>query len=717
MEGIEERVKIEPIMNTLGVSMIEGVIYTGYNNLLVGTNTKTGRVESIRKIQYEIVRVFLVYDMVLISTVAGVVYLYSPKYDKIEVIIRDKIVKSVDTVRDRIVIGDSEGAVVTVEIEKEETGIIRTSELPQIIRVDSTISIVRAVEIKKNKRKYREENRILVVGDASGTVSMFNSDGNVIYRSNCHSGQVTLAVEIDGVIITGGVDGNLVEHRIGEEEVVREIGRVLTGGTVYNNNIVVISGSSILFISREMDSIIDRVLAVPEIVDIEIVNDRMILTTEENDIVIGVVEGTEVKIERIIIGNNDEITDIIKIEDSIIVGTNSRYLRRIKVEGISQEGGVDEFTSQSALSAPSVSSCSGDLFRGSNTECILCVCGLYGVFYSGSKDGYLAKYSTGLDLLSEVKIDEGISSMAAGKGILITGTENGILSGWKMEDLSLVFTVSVSTSEITGIVVKNKKIFCTSKDKEIKVVRMTGQIESMISGHKKGIWSISEDNETILTGSTDRTARIWKDSVNIQLSHNSSVVKVLLTDRAVTATSDGVIRIWNRSTYKELAALRLTEEKEERIWAINRFREHEYIVGVGPRILILRDRTEEIEKEKEEKKKENHILKEKALILMRNKEFVGASVEYYKLGLEKELKGALRKIGNEEISPLITEVLLDSERFSREVSKWAKSPLLFFVVERIVKEALKRRWKISKRYAEDLSATLFRTAERLNAAY
>ncbi|KAI5192205.1 U3 small nucleolar RNA-associated protein 13 [Nematocida minor] len=707
MEAIQETLRIEPIFNTLGACLINSRVYTGYNSTLFGTNIHTSKIEVSKEVESEIVKIFAVYDRVLVSTVTGHVYLYSTEENTLESIMKNTIVKTADVNGNILVIGDAEGSVIGMDIS--------THEIIMRKKIDGMAVAVKSVEMRTAKKMYKMSSHLVVAGDALGTVTIFDINGNVIYKEkNAHSGHVTFICEIDGVVVTAGMDGLLVQHRIGEEALIKEVGESVLSGTVYNDSIVLAVEGSLLFLSLDLKKISKTPVDIPNIVNIGMVQDVCLITTEESDIVLGSVLDGRLLLDKIIVGNNDEITDMLIIDNTVIVGTNSRYIRSMRTNRWHESDGMETYA------------CSGSLIKAQNEECILSMCGNGKVFYTGSKDGYISKYEvraesvhSTVELVETVKIEEAITVMCAHQDILITGTEGGIVHGWKIsEKLSLVFTSAVSSSEITGIVVQNKKIHCTSKDKEIKIITISGNKDSVISGHKKGIWSLSTYKEVLLTGSTDKTARIWKSDTNSVLQHNASVVKTLLTERAVTATSDGVVRIWNVANYKELAAHRVTEMKDERIWAMKQYRENEYIVSAGPRIVVLKDNTWELEKKKEETQKEEYISKQKASIFMKKGDFVSAAVEYYRLGLERELKSAMRKIEvADTISPFMEVIMLEPAKFIKSVSKWARSPQLFTIAQRILRDALSREWTLPRKDAEDLSKTLQRTAETFNSAY
>jgi DnaJ-domain-containing protein 1 len=82
----------------------------------------------------------------------------------------------------------------------------------------------------------------------------------------------------------------------------------------------------------------------------------------------------------------------------------------------------------------------------------------------------------------------------------------------------------------------------------------TGEIKRTLNGHSDTIWSIaiSPDNQTLVSGSADKTIRIWSlDSLaqpRILSGHSSWVTSVAISPDGNTLASgstDGTIKLWN----------------------------------------------------------------------------------------------------------------------------------------------------------------------------
>ncbi|KAI5134102.1 U3 small nucleolar RNA-associated protein 13 [Nematocida ausubeli] len=715
MQSVSEAIKIQPVYNTQGICMIDGVLYTGYENVLFGSNGQNSVVLQL-ELESEIVKIFQVYNKILISTITGKVYLYNPeeKEARPACVFSNMVIKSIDLDGEAILIGTADGLVILSDINGY--GVTMTKKL------EGTATAVRFVQMKGAKRKYTTSNKLMVAGDVMGTITMYTTAGDVVYReANCHSGNVVFIGELGDRILSCGMDGFIIEHSIGEETIVRNISGAMQDGisacAVYNNRMILCGKDMFVTLSENLKIISKKAMDIPSIESFDIFGEYCVITTEEHDILVASIVEDELVVEKVIVGNNDEITDLLVLDSIVVVSTNSRYIRTISKSDIERES-ANEKADHKVFS--------GELVKSQNEEYVLSMCGTNKTFYTGSKDGVISQFSVvsgnirdSVKLVHSISVEAPITAMCIYQDTLITGTEQGIISGWKVSsNLEQIFTAAASTTEITGIVVNNKKIHCTSKNKEIKVINMSGGVDSAVSGHKKGLWSISEHSQMLLTGSSDKTARLWKGDINSTLQHNTSVVRTLLTERAITATSDGVVRIWNITNYKELGALRITEAKDERIWAIKRYRDTLYIVSAGPAIVIIKDNTLEVEKMKEQTQKEEYVAKQHALIFMKKGEYVQAAVEYYKLNLEKDLRSTLRKIDESmDISLLMDALLLDVPKFVKYIVKWAKSPPLFTITQRILKDAIEKRTVIPRKEAEDLSQTLARTAELFNAAY
>lgn len=432
------------------------------------------------------------------------------------------------------------------------------------------------------------------------------------------------------------------------------------------------------------------------------------LHTEEHDIVIGRPEGGVFVAEQTVVGDNDEITDLLVLDSHVVVSTNSSMVRVMDKKQLEKEG---EYA------------CAAEIVKGPNGECSLCLAGNRKAFFNGTKDGYINRYtlsSRGAALAGTAKNSSPVTALHLEKHVLLAGFGDGVVKGWEVkEQLEHVFTSAVSSTEITGLVVLGRTILAASKDKEVKRLDFTGRVLGGLEGHRKGIWSVHAAQDTLVTGSADKTARVWRDgAVQHTLQHNLSVVKALAAERVVTATSEGIVRIWNPQKEKELAAKKLADTKEDKIWSMKEIKPSIYAVSAGGTLFVLQDNTRAIEHQKEEQRRSSYLIKEKGNALMKRQQYSEAAAEYFKLDSQREVREALRRMdASVPIAPLFSELSKNQERALACLCKWTRSPQLMQVSARLLAEIIRARWSVPRARTEELASTLLRSSDLLNDAY
>lgn len=105
-------------------------------------------------------------------------------------------------------------------------------------------------------------------------------------------------------------------------------------------------------------------------------------------------------------------------------------------------------------------------------------------------------------------------------------------------------------SDITFMQIDRDKVVCSSDDQTIRVFGMDGRLMRTFIGHKGGVWTFMFNDKYLVSGSTDKTARIWDlwtGSTLCILSGHKSVVRSLriYDDYIATGSRDSEIRIWN----------------------------------------------------------------------------------------------------------------------------------------------------------------------------
>ena len=97
-----------------------------------------------------------------------------------------------------------------------------------------------------------------------------------------------------------------------------------------------------------------------------------------------------------------------------------------------------------------------------------------------------------------------------------------------------------------------------------------------LRGHGEWIYSVafSPDGQRIVTGSYDKTAKVWDSVGGKELltlrGHGDRVVSVAFSPeglRLVTGSMDGTSRVWEAATVEQVAAWQLEENANNQRWA------------------------------------------------------------------------------------------------------------------------------------------------------
>ncbi|KAI5170817.1 U3 small nucleolar RNA-associated protein 13 [Nematocida sp. LUAm3] len=703
MEPIEQQVKISPLFDGTGACVTDSNIFTGYGSVMYVVDRKSYKVEKEVDLHSTITCIYSMNSKIIISTISGILYMYNVREGTLEYLIKENLlIKRMIQYREHLAAGTSDGLVVLIDIEKK--GILMKK------RVSGSITAIETTEIDGKKRAYLRGNGMIVVGTTKGEVSVIDVNSqNIIYQAESHKSSVSFVEPLGERIYSGGDDGILVMHFIGKEPVVTDVGYSISSGVFYNGNIIIAGRKNILeYWGLDLHRVREEKLSTPLIQSISVHKNELHIITEENDVIIAE-EKDNITITGGIIGDNDEITDILIRESHIIIGTNSRYIRMIPKEILNNYGSY---------------ACPVMFIESPNEECVLSLASSEKALFCGTKDGYILEFvygENGLPVLrNSVSNTSPVTSLCFYKDTVISGFEDGVIKGWKIDkEFQHVFTSVPSSSEITGITVISGTILAASKSKEVHRIQFNGSVLPGLSGHKKGIWSIYESNETLVTTSSDKTARLWKQGECQKIfQHNSSVIKACLTSRLVTGTSDGVVRLWDIRKEKELGAIKISEKESDRIWSIKELLADVYVISSGGSLIAIKDNTKEIEKNKEEKEAQKYITRQTASSLSRKGFHLQAAIEYFKIDMKNELKKELKKLCiTTDCSLLVDEMEKEKKKSLSLLLQWLRSPALLPISESILKMLLARKWKFEKSIANELSKTLTALRERLHSAY
>ncbi|KAI9046451.1 hypothetical protein LZ554_009200 [Drepanopeziza brunnea f. sp. 'monogermtubi'] len=189
---------------------------------------------------------------------------------------------------------------------------------------------------------------------------------------------------------------------------------------------------------------------------------------------------------------------------------------------------------------------------------------------------------------------------------LLTGSQDRTIKRWDIQPSShkaprALYTRLAHDKDINAIDINHtSQLFASaSQDKTVKIWSVEGEVQGILRGHKRGVWSVKfapKDTPSIigesgpaagkgliLTGSGDKTIKIWSladySCVRTFEGHTNSVLKVawLRLPKAeaeergrkhvqiASAGGDGLVMVWDASTGVSSCTL---DNHEDRVWAL-----------------------------------------------------------------------------------------------------------------------------------------------------
>lgn len=224
-----------------------------------------------------------------------------------------------------------------------------------------------------------------------------------------------------------------------------------------------------------------------------------------------------------------------------------------------------------------------------------------------------------------------------------------------------------------------------SMDKTVKVWEINSQenafsLRSVLSGHRRGIWSVafSPVEKLLVSASSDKLLKLWNlstlkqtvsetvapvrcDCLASLAGHENSVLKAIFLETGktiVSSDSDGVIKFWSvpkRECYSTL------NHHSDRIWTLLRFsfststatERNEIVIsgGTDSMMSLIADYSKEVAEKKAELAEEK-IKDEEALIACeRNQDLFAAAKMAFKLNKPEKLKALLSKMLSQDQLP------------------------------------------------------------------
>lgn len=736
-EALRKKTEIRPVFDGVGVASARDNLFTSFGNSVYVMQLLTLKIEKEIPLPHTITSIFLHRDVLLISLASGSLYGYNTVTEKIHVVLKQGyVVKEFQAYSECVVLGTADGVLAVLDVD------VRAVVLRVVLR--AAIS-----RIGLQKGTCGKKSDLILAGDVLGNVfAVCPVSGRVLHHDASHTSAVTLIGSLDGVIYSGSTDGCIAARTPGNPVKVWELGRPVPRSLIRDGYLIIPGASNGFSVfSRELIELKRIELVSPPISDILDVSDtRILLVTAERDLLFVRCESDAPGAlpfffsEELVVGDNDEITDVIPFQDSIVVATNSSFLRVISRKTvINEESG--EFA------------CTAVLVGGPNEECCLALAADSQRVFCGTKDGYVLVYALApnltdsppqsitneqektekksgqilklpspIELQASVQLEHSITALCLHKDLILAGTSSGSLRAYRKSctGLDLVFTAVPTASEITGICVSNGNIICASRDKDLKRIDMMGRVLNGLPAHKKGIWSLDVEAGVLASSSSDSTVKVWRDDVCVSvLPHPSSVVKVLLSGKKLlSATSDGTLRLWDTSKEKPIAVLKLALQKEQRIWSIRRLEEDTYVANAGGSFFVIQDNTKALIMQHETAKKREYLEKQQGILLLSRKRYVEAAVCFFSAGCQRELRQALLRIEpGDPLDDLIEEMEKEKPKALKYLCKWSRSPQLLGATNRLVSGILHRKWTVTQETRSALEVSLGRIAETLHDTY
>ncbi|KAJ2206012.1 U3 small nucleolar RNA-associated protein, partial [Coemansia sp. RSA 518] len=209
---------------------------------------------------------------------------------------------------------------------------------------------------------------------------------------------------------------------------------------------------------------------------------------------------------------------------------------------------------------------------------------------------------------------------------MVTGSEDRTVKVWDLEPLRAIFedpshaatlvgdaepirlhtryTFQAHEKDINSVrIAPGNKIFVTgSQDRTAKVWDVeTGQPLGTLQGHRRGVWNvaISPADRVAATASSDRMIKLWSlsdfECLKTFEGHTSSVLCIEFVAgglQLLSTGSDGLIKLWN---IKDGECVLTLDKHEGKIWTLAKQQSEEFMAtgGTDSVIHIWKDTTQE----------------------------------------------------------------------------------------------------------------------------
>ncbi|AFN82951.1 putative WD40 domain-containing protein [Encephalitozoon romaleae SJ-2008] len=427
---------------------------------------------------------------------------------------------------------------------------------------------------------------------------------------------------------------------------------------------------------------------------IEGISKDMILTNEQEILFVD----ENLRVTSIIVGNNDEVTDMKQWNDVLFVATNSGRLRYTFIDD-----------------------CSGDYaFTGhiipAHGEAIMSLSIHEDFLMTVSRDKKAILWKIGSEdvssqkrrlSLSRIRTLEnslgGLNGCALGVSIFVLAGSDQILQIWDYKDN--VFMERVHDKEINGVEINEERglIATCSQDKKAKVLNFEGRILHVLSGHTKGVWSVGFGKNLMATCSADTTVKVWKietfECIGTLTGHRSGVLKggfYKNDEKFISGCATGEMKVWD--VKKKICEMNIGVHKGM-AWSF--ISAPTLITSGGGSIAFFEDDSLDVEAKRIEKKNKKEMQAIELDKCLRNNLNVKAveilsKTEDYKL-LFKTLVKCYRERSEE-----VFDIFEDKQKVLFDVVLKQGTFKNCVVIQWIIEEGFKRKWKMSNEVVDKI---------------
>ena len=438
------------------------------------------------------------------------------------------------------------------------------------------------------------------------------------------------------------------------------------------------------------------------------IQEQLIVADAEHNIsFLAVKEGTKyaLKIDRTIVGHNDDILDLKVIPSStpssrIVVATNSPRVRIFDLDDFSCR--VLDLHSATVLCVD-VSPCGRFIISSGkdkqmrvwdvNGRCVAVAVGHTESIGSAAFSRKVGRY--------EVR---GKAARNGGGAFAVTASMDRTLKRWNLpgaadlteaavtagKELSLTASVSVRAHDkdinIVSVAPNDSYIATGSQDKTAKLWKSADlSLVATLKGHRRGVWDcqFSPFDRVIATGSGDKTVKLWSLSdfscVRTLQGHVASVLRVRFLSgglQLVSSGADGLVKLWTIRTNECETTL---DQHQDKVWALDLAANGKSLVsgGADSQLIVWQDTSKEVEAAKQAEEEEAILLDQKLANHLRHKEY-GKALD---ISLARDKPHQTLKVLTSVIEDDLQKGKSGLESLKKYVRSWSVDPIIVRVLK------------------------------------